>query len=192
MSFERMKNGNSHTLLGMSLNSRARQSGAVLVVSLILLLVITLIAVSSMQGTALEEKMAGNSLDRNLAFQATESALREAELSIEGIASLGGFDGTAGRFGLTQLEPAATSSSTWTDSTKHVAASENYGSYSTPQYYIKHFTTAVGTEGALNLSGYGDNKGTGDVTIFKVIARGTGGNVDSAEVILRSYYGRIF
>lgn len=192
MNSQPMNIGGGHILRGSTLNSRTRQSGAVLVVSLILLLVITLIAVSSMQGTALEEKMAGNSLDRNLAFQATESALREAELSIEGIASLGGFDGTAGRFGLTQLEPSATSTTTWTDSTKYVAASENYGSYATPQYYIKHFTTAVGTEGALNLSGYGDNKGTGDVTIFKVIARGTGGNADSAEVILRSYYGRIF
>ena len=44
----------------------------------------------------------------------------------------------------------------------------------------------------MNMSGYGDNKGTGDVTIFKVTARGTGGAADSAEVILRSQYGRIF
>ena len=43
----------------------------------------------------------------------------------------------------------------------------------------------------MNMSGYGDNKGTGDVTIFRITARGTGGNADSAEVILRSNYGRI-
>lgn len=168
------------------------QRGAVLAVSLILLVVVTLIAVSSMQGTMLEEKMAGNALDRNLAFQSTESAVREAELAIEGITSLGGFDGSAGLFGLTDGEPYAGNPATWTDGTLHRVASENYGSYVAPRFYTKHFTTVVGTEGALNMSGYGDNKGTGDVSIFKITARGTGGNADSAEVIVRTYYGRIF
>lgn len=175
-----------------SLGQRKRQSGVVLAVSLILLLVVTLIAVSSMRGTMLEEKMAGNSLDRNLAFQSTESAVREAEISIEGVASLGSFDGSAGLFGLADVEPEFAAAATWTDATQHVVTDNSFAAYQAPQYYAKHFTTVVGTEGALNLSGYGDNKGTGDVTIFKITARGTGGNADSAEVILRTYYGRIF
>lgn len=182
-----LSNYSNNSVLG-----RRRQSGAVLAVSLILLLVVTLIAVSSMQGTSLEEKMAGNSLDRNLAFQATESAIREAEIAIENIASMGGFDGSAGRFGLNDDEPVPQTPATWTDATKHVVANEYYGSYARPQYFAKHFTTLVGTEGSLNMSGYGDNKGSGDVTIFKITARGTGSNSDSAEVILRTYYGRIF
>ena len=45
---------------------------------------------------------------------------------------------------------------------------------------------------AMNLSGYGDNKGSGDVTIFRITARATGTSADSAEVILRTQYGRIF
>ena len=182
---------NIYTFVG-STSTRSRQGGAVLAVSLLLLLVITLIAVSSMQGTVLEEKMAGNSLDRNLAFQSAESAVREAEISIEGIASMGGFNGTAGRFGQTNAEPDPTYASTWSDNSKHIDAAASYGAYAPPQYFLKHFTTVTGTEGALNLSGYGDNKGTGDVTIFKITSRGTGGNTDSAEVILRTYYGRIF
>ncbi len=192
MSYQQLDARNQTARLGSMARARKRQSGAVLVVSLILLLVLTLISVSSMQGTTLEEKMAGNSLDRNLAFQATESTVREAEQSIESIASLGGFDGTAGRFGLTQVEPDPVYSATWTDTSQHVTATENFGSYTAPKYYIKHFTTVAGNEGALNLSGYGDNKGTGDVSVFKIGARGTGGSADSAEVILRTYYGRIF
>ncbi len=172
--------------------SRNRQGGAVLAVSLILLLVVTMLAVASMQGTLLEEKMAGNSLDRNLAFQSAESGVREAEVFIEGIASLGGFTGTAGKFGRTNAEPDYAAATTWTDTSLHVDATTAYGAYQPPQYFLKHFTTVIGTEGALNLSGYGDNKGTGDVTIFKITARGTGGNSDSAEVMLRTYYGRIF
>ena len=61
-----------------NLKSQHSQRGVVLVVSLILLLVVTLLAVSSMQGTSLEEKMAGNTRDRNLAFQTTESAIERS------------------------------------------------------------------------------------------------------------------
>lgn len=56
-----------------------QQRGAALVVSLILLLVLTLIGVTGMRGASMEEKMAGNMRDRNVAFQAAESALRTGE-----------------------------------------------------------------------------------------------------------------
>ncbi len=170
----------------------AHQRGAVLVVSLIILLIVTMIAVSSMQGTVLQEKMAGNSLDRNLAFQTAESSVREAEMFIEGIVSLGNFQGAGGLYGRTDAEPSFYNQATWSDATQHVVADGNYGAYEKPKYFIKHYTTVVGTEGAMNMSGYGDNKGTGDVTVFRITARGTGGSTDSAEVILRSQYGRIF
>ena len=56
------------------------ETGAVLVVSLLFLLVLTLIGLTGMQVTSLEEKMSGNMRDRNLAFQAAESALRAGEM----------------------------------------------------------------------------------------------------------------
>lgn len=170
----------------------ARQTGAVLVVSLVFLLVITLIAVSSMRDTLLEEKMAGNSRDRNLAFQVAESGVREAEVYIQSLVSLGSFASNAGLYGLTESEPAYRDASTWSDASNHVVADSRYGAYEAPRYYVKHFTTVIGTEGAMNLSGYGDNKGTGDVSVFNITSRGTGGSADSAEVILRSRYGRVF
>lgn len=183
---------NAQLSLRTNTPARTRQRGAVLIVSLIFLLVVTLIAVGSMRDTILEEKMAGNTRDRNVAFQAAESGVREAEQFIEGIASLGNFGSTAGLYGQTTLEPSFYSPATWSDATLHVVADSNYGSYTAPRYIVKHFTTVVGTEGAMNMSGYGDNKGTGDVTIFKITALGTGASADSAEVILRSQYGRIF
>lgn len=168
------------------------QHGAALVISLIFLLVITIVAVASMRSTMLQERMAGNTRDRNLALQAAESGLREAEVYIEGIASLGSFNGSGGLYGLTDAAPDFYDITMWSDGVSYVTADEDYGAYEEPHYYIKHFTTVVGTEGAMNMSGYGDNKGTGDVTVFRITSRGTGGSADSAEVILRSQYGRIF
>ena len=59
--------------------SRCLQSGSALIVSLIMLLLISLIGVGSMQGTILQERMASNLHDRNIAFQASERALRVGE-----------------------------------------------------------------------------------------------------------------
>lgn len=59
--------------------NRASQGGVVLAVVLILLLVMTLLAVASLSGTVLEERMSTAQLDRNLSMQAAEAALREAE-----------------------------------------------------------------------------------------------------------------
>lgn len=56
-----------------------RQRGAVLVVALIFLLVMTMLIMASVRGTVLQERMAGNIYDRSLAFQAAEAALREGE-----------------------------------------------------------------------------------------------------------------
>lgn len=63
-------------------SSFLHQSGMALVISLILLLLLTLISMSAMRMSGLEEKMAGNDRDRNLAFQAAESALRAGETKI--------------------------------------------------------------------------------------------------------------
>jgi type IV pilus assembly protein PilX len=57
----------------------ARQRGIALAVVLILLVVVMLLALASMRGTLLQEKMSSNVIDRGLAFQAAEAALREGE-----------------------------------------------------------------------------------------------------------------
>lgn len=62
---------------------KQKQSGVVLVISLIMLILLTLLGITAMRTTTLEEKMAGNDKDRNIAFQAAEAALRDAENNIE-------------------------------------------------------------------------------------------------------------
>jgi len=69
-----MNTGNSHNSIGPS-----RQGGAVLVISMLLLLVLTILALGASQSTRLEERMAGNARDVDLAFQSAEAGLRAAE-----------------------------------------------------------------------------------------------------------------
>jgi type IV pilus assembly protein PilX len=58
------------------------QRGAVLIVSLVFLLLLTLLATSSMQNATLQEKVAGSLKRRDASFQAAETALRIAEAKI--------------------------------------------------------------------------------------------------------------
>jgi type IV pilus assembly protein PilX len=51
----------------------------VLVLALVFLLLLTIMGITALNTTSLEEKMTGNVKDRNLAFQAAESALILAE-----------------------------------------------------------------------------------------------------------------
>ncbi|EWC40216.1 pilus assembly protein PilX [Pseudomonas stutzeri] len=62
---------------------RSSQRGAVLLVSLIMLLLLTILGAAAMRDTNLQERMAGNMRDQNLAFQAAEAALRFAEQEVK-------------------------------------------------------------------------------------------------------------
>lgn len=55
------------------------QEGVVLAVALIMLVLITLLGVSAMRSTIMEERMASNSRNDHIAFQLAESTLRQAE-----------------------------------------------------------------------------------------------------------------
>ncbi len=59
--------------------SGRRQVGAVLIVGLIFLALLTLIGVTAFSVATQEERMAGNARDRLRAFEAAEAALRECE-----------------------------------------------------------------------------------------------------------------
>lgn len=79
------------------------QSGAVLVIGLIILVVLTLLGVQGMRTNVAQERMAGNMRERNVAFQAAEAALRQGESVVpQGsdpapLADIAGWDGVAGQ-----------------------------------------------------------------------------------------------
>ena len=58
--------------------NRERQSGAVLIVSLVILVVLTLLGVTAMNTTSLQERIASNTQEQVHAFQAAETGLNQA------------------------------------------------------------------------------------------------------------------
>lgn len=168
--------------------------GVALFISLVLLLVLTIIGVSSVQTTTLETRMARNDHDSMLAFQAAESALRDAERALEGMVSTAGFTvgGVGGLWTVADLgnpnrweNPAA-----WSGGGSVVAPTAVANVADAPRYMIEHVATVVREENAYLINDPYAANVSDRIEMFRVTARGVGGS-DNALVMLQSTYGRI-
>lgn len=167
-----------------------KQTGVALVITLIMLVLLTMIGLTGMNVTSLEEKMAGNKKEHNVAFQTAEIALREAETYLNGIANLSDFDGTkAGFISEATADPDYRAEATWINS---ITASAIDGVAQTPRYIIKHVgAQSDSANEGLVIVGTGEGLAGSSVTIFRVTSRSTG-NTGRSSVILQSYYGKRF
>lgn len=162
--------------LRMRANSMPRrQAGTVLVISLVILLVLTLLGVASMQTSALQEKMAGNLHDTNLAFQSAEGALRVAEDFLQSPV-LPSFNGSNGlhRYDGTPAVPSAfdlaRNPALWPASS--VAVGDNAA------YFIVELPPVPP-------AGSSARKGIAvpDTSFYRVIARAEGGSAEAGAII---------
>lgn len=67
-----------------------REGGAILIVTLLFLVILTMLGITAMTGTTMEERMAGNTRDSAIALQAAEAALRDARRDIMNIPAVDG------------------------------------------------------------------------------------------------------
>lgn len=94
------------------------QNGFVLITALIFLVILAVLGISSMQASTLQERMAGNLRDRNIALQAAELALRDAERDLGALKANVAFPITAASFcaaGATGCRPAGARASGFAD-----------------------------------------------------------------------------
>ena len=154
------------------------QRGLALVVSLVLLVVVTLLGVSGMQGTGLQERMSGNLYDRSLSMQAAEAALRAAEAAIT-VSSDGdiGVDCAADSGNLCPIIPddTFTGDDQWTDATAAFRVNQGIGS-GTPQYHIAivgdgSLDDPLGQSSSYNCLQDGDSCASADVRYYRITAR---------------------
>lgn len=170
----------------MNLN---KQVGAVLFVGLMMLLVMSLIAVTSMQSSTLEERMAGNTRDSLVALQTAEAALKAAETFLDNnVINPTAFD-TDGNDGLYDNS----NDELWKILAWNAGDSRSHSGFNpsnvdnAPRYVIQHISE---TSVAPNLvaQNYRENQANQTVQLYRITARGTGGS-DNTEVILQSIYG---
>lgn len=161
----------------------AGERGAALVVALVFLLVMTVLGVTSMRTTTLQERMAGNVGDNNLAFQAAEAALRAGEEFLQQ-ATLPAFAGANGLLLAQDFAGQADfwSSYVWNDENSQEADVVEYVG-SSPRYVIEELPPLPAEGGSVRFGALPE------VGFYRVTARGVGGTAD-AVVILQTTYRR--
>lgn len=173
------------------------QHGAALITALSILLILTVLGISAMSTSALQERMAGNARDQDVAFEAAETALRAAETYLAGPYTSGDFVNTSTGAGERYFTIAAAADlwrteSTWTG-VPTVTFGMNVGT--APSYIIQQIDTtiidsSIADSSSLETHGY-DTRETlisADVGVFQITVRGYGLSTNS-RVMLQSNYG---
>lgn len=168
----------------------AHQRGAILITSMLLLLVLTIIGVTVMQMSRMQERMAGNTRDSNLAFQAAEGALRGAESfirqqAIRPVSCATGpcevwVEGSVG--GTTANQP-----ETWWDANGQTYGQAAMTGVQEPPASVIEELGFVRTDGGVVM---GQDPPDGR-DFFQVTSRSTGGS-GQAEIVLQTTYTRKF
>jgi type IV pilus assembly protein PilX len=166
-----------------STNRPATQRGAVLITALVILFILTLLGVAGMQSTVLEERMAGNYRDRQVAFEAAEAALRAGEARMNTSASFHSlaWDGSDFTYeGDTLHDPLTTVGEELTDATLTAETVQ------APVHYIERLPEFDMPKSSL-VKGFPEKPPK--IRYYRTTARGWGKTVD-AEAVLQSTYFR--
>lgn len=169
-----------------------QQQGSVLIISLILMVVLTILGVSGMKTSLLEEKMAGNLRDSQLAFQAAEATLKQAEQYIDdNIVSIVHFDddGSDGLYDTSTQKLWETIAWDDNDSIANANFGTGYSINTPPRFIVQHLVSQQSNVDDLNLDNYGQGTGAGRIEMFLITARATGSSGNSV-VTLQSTYGK--
>ena len=164
------------------------QTGAALTVSLLFLLIMTLTGIAAMQIATLEEKMSGNLRDRNLAFQAAESALRAGEAALQQALDakpVTASFGCSGPFACALAGDLSADSSVW-NSVNAVAYTGILANLAgSPKYILE-----VLTPDPLANSFVAGAAVTGGQCYYRITARGVGSSA-ATTVVLQSTYAHV-
>ena len=169
------------------IHKQHKQSGAILFTSLIFLLILSMIVLAALRTGTLEERMAANARNRQVALQAAEAVMRNAEVTLfTGTAFTSNFDSYPDSSGnLSNGFYMAPSSSTplkwksvdWSDATKTLTNGATLSGVDTqPRYIVEIITRPTRPNSTVPCS-----KGLVGVT-----ARGLG--KDSAAVFVHAMY----
>lgn len=195
-------------------SSLAKQRGAILIVCMIMLLLVTLIGVGTMDLTTREVKMTVAMQDSDRAFEAAETALSEAECWIEiGLAPYGtdcgpnsaggnvsiksGPNSNAGIGGVWEQDAAIGTNTSWwleknakwwKENGTPVASHKHSGvdQLSAPSRYVIELVSINSENGSLVKKAGGDS---GRQTFYRITARGVGVK-ESTVVLLQTTYGK--
>jgi len=174
-----------------------RQRGAALLVSLVLLLIMTVLAISSMQGTVLQEGMVSAQRDAQIAIEGAEQALRDAEnLLATTVPTFNNSNGLYSSSGPAPVGEDLYKPSSWTNNNSIAATMPKIGSENllaeAPRYFVQMLdSAAISANGGLdlNVQNYTNDSGEVERQVFRIVARSLGKTGQTPRIV-EAYYAR--
>lgn len=172
-----------------SYSGNKKQKGAVLIVALVILVILTILGVAVMESSVVEERMAGNLLDKNVTFQAAEAGLRAGEASIAALVAYPTPTSTLTSGSVIYVDKLASGSPTWWDDKDYSWFSTNGGTLASttlstvsaqPYYVIEEYDQVCDVVADPTIS---DCK-----IVYRVTSIAQGGR--NTNVMLQSLYSR--
>lgn len=160
-----------------------RQHGVVLVTGLIFLVILTLIGVTALTNTMMEERMAGNTRDQEVAFEAAEAAVRDAETFLEA-ATLPSFNGSNGLYSQEAAPAPEWDAVTWTNARAYADDDFAGKTADSPRYLIEEQPATPDPGGSLAAG-----EALDEARVYLITARGVGANANT-RVVLETAYKR--
>ncbi len=163
------------------------QRGSALIISLLILLLMTIIGVTALQTGALQERMAGNARDRQIAFEAAEAALRDAEELLTGNPGIT-FSNSNGMWQPNGIgQNARWNTVNWGqgsgDIREYAVTGDGFDTLSrNPAYIVEQLPPAPGDSDSL-----ASDEPLPDMLMFRITARGWGGST-TTSVMLQSVF----
>ncbi|WP_323847375.1 pilus assembly PilX family protein [Microbulbifer magnicolonia] len=170
------------------------QRGAVLVVCMVVLLMLTLIGVSGARSVILQEKMTFASKDAQLALQVAESAVRAAEADIDALDDIDDFvaAGTDGLYSEGEAPEDFFAAATWADTVSREVTVTMGGKNFSGLYFIELAGEIDPEAVAGSAEIYGESNvvaSSGNIKVFRIVARGVG--LAGTERILVTHHGKL-
>ena len=170
-----------------------KQSGAVLIISLIILIVLTVLVLSGMQSTLIQEKMTSSIRDSHISLEIAESGLKDAEDMIDTLVGVSTFNGLNGLYSVNNGPSDVFADAVWTDSLTVAATTEITNTGVVSRYFVEDLGVLTFNDNLpeLNITGYGETTGGGDIRGFKIVSRSVGRDGNTERIIV-GYYGKRF
>ncbi|MFO7787297.1 MAG: PilX N-terminal domain-containing pilus assembly protein [Halospina sp.] len=162
-----------------------QQRGSALLLALILLLVLSLLAISGMEGSLMQQRMSTAQREGVMALEIAESGAHDAEEWVEdNVVTLADFDGNGGLYDATQGgqgAPDPYDADIWEDDSSQTRAADAVDG-TTPRYFIEYVGQGFSSEDLSdgNIGGYGSDP---DMQAFRIVVRAEGPSGRSRRII---------
>ena len=163
----------------------ANQKGAALIISLMMLVVMTILGVSAITTTTMEEKMAGNIRNKHISFQSAESAMRAAEVVVNTLSRDQVFNGSGGFYSATVYGDA--NFPIWEFDNPPInwqTITTDTGAVQSPEWIIEDFGTSYRDEDCALIVPLPSGC---ELPVYRVTARGWGLNTNGFTLLQSTY-----